>query len=29
MNPIIPDLIAGVFKPAADLIDKLHVWWSK
>ena len=24
MNPLIPDLIAGVFKPAADLIDKLH-----
>lgn len=24
MNPLIPDLIAGVFQPAADLIDKLH-----
>ncbi len=24
MNALIPDLIAGVFKPAADLIDKLH-----
>jgi len=24
VSPIIPDLIAGVFKPAADLVDKLH-----